>query len=100
MFLYYFVPCMSMSGARGDEVVNLAVNRRAVKVIQNFAAGQRLDAMTQHLIAVVAHGLSTIFIKPEVAATSEVDGMERYPDKVLKEVKSKPGPGVPEQGEN
>ena len=88
-----------MSGARGDEVVNLAVNRRAVKVIQDFAAGQRLDAMTPHRIA-VDHGLSTIFIKPEVAATSMVDGMERYPNKVLKEVKSKPGPGVPEQGEN
>ena len=89
-----------MSGVRGDGVVNLAVNRRAIKVIQDFAAGQRLDAMTLHRIAVVAHDPSTISIKREVAATSEVDSMERYSDKVLKEIKSKPGPGVPEQGEN
>ncbi|MGI0038195.1 MAG: hypothetical protein ACREAO_00120 [Nitrososphaera sp.] len=47
----------------------------------------------------VDHDPSTIFIKLEVA-TSEVDGMKHYLDEVLKEVKSKPGPGVPEQGEN
>ena len=87
-----------MSGVRGDGVVNLAVNRRAIKVIQDFAASRGLDAMTLRRVT-VDHGPSTIFIKPEVA-TSEVDGMERYSDKVLKEIKSKPGPGVPEQGEN
>jgi hypothetical protein len=53
--------------------------------------------MTPKRVA-VDHDPSTIFIKPEVA-TSEVDGIKHNLDKVLKEVKSKPGPGVPEQGE-
>jgi hypothetical protein len=44
-------------------------------------------------------GLSTIFINLKVA-TREVDGMERYSDKALKGIKSRPGPGAPEQGEN
>jgi len=29
-----------------------------------------------------------------------VDGMERYSDEALKGMKSKPGTGAPEQGEN
>lgn len=87
-----------MSGARGDRVVNLAVNKGTLQVTLNFAASRGLDAMTLRPIA-LDHGPSTIFIKPEVA-TSEVDGMERYLDKVLKEAKSKSCPGVPEQGEN
>lgn len=33
-----------MSGAGDDEVVNLAVNKRTMKVIQDFAASQGLDA--------------------------------------------------------
>jgi hypothetical protein len=98
MLLYYFMPCMSMSGARGDKVVNLAVNKEALKVIQDFAANQEFDAMAPKRAA-ADNGPSTIFIKLKIA-TSEVDGMERYSDEALKGMKSKPGPGAPEQGEN
>jgi len=98
MLLYYFMPCMSMSGSRGDKVVNLTVNKGTLQVIPDFAAGHELDAITPKRVA-ADHGPSTIFIKPDVA-TSEVDGKKRYSDKALKGVKSRAGPGAPEQGEN
>lgn len=87
-----------MSGARGDKAANLTANKGTLKLIQNFAADREHGAMIPKRAAADG-GLSTIFINLKVA-TREVDGMERYSDKALKGIKSRPGPGAPEQGEN
>ena len=87
-----------MSGARGDKVVNLAVNKGTLKVIPDFAADHESGAMTPKRVA-ADHSPSTIFIKSKVA-TSKADGKKRYSDRALKGIKSKPLPGAPEQGEN